>query len=67
MVEILTSGGATAAWYEYDAWGNVVSIGGNASIAKNSGAEKKMGGKNREKKMKKFEKISMQNRIYRLQ
>ena len=33
MVKILTSGGATAAWYEYDAWGNVVSIGGNASIA----------------------------------
>ena len=28
-----TSGGATAAWYEYDAWGNVVSIGGNADIA----------------------------------
>lgn len=40
---------------------------GNASIGKNGGAEKKMSGKNREKKMKKFEKISMQNRIYRLQ
>ena len=34
---------------------------------RNSGAEKKMSGKNREKKMKKFEKISMQNPIYRLQ
>ena len=33
MVKILTSGGATAAWYEYDAWGNVVSVGGNADIA----------------------------------
>ena len=33
MVKILTSGGATAAWYEYDAWGNVVSVGGNAGIA----------------------------------
>ena len=33
MIKILTSGGATAAWYEYDAWGNVVSVGGNASIA----------------------------------
>ena len=30
VVKILTSGGATAAWYEYDAWGNVVSVGGNA-------------------------------------
>lgn len=40
---------------------------GNASIAKNSSAEKKMSGKKREKKMKKFEKISMQNPIYRLQ
>ena len=33
MIKILTSGGATAAWYEYDAWGNVVSVGGNAGIA----------------------------------
>ena len=33
VIKILTSGGATAAWYEYDAWGNVVSIGGNADIA----------------------------------
>ncbi len=33
VVKILTSGGATAAWYEYDAWGNVVSVGGNADIA----------------------------------
>ena len=33
MIKILTSSGATAAWYEYDAWGNVVSVGGNASIA----------------------------------
>ena len=33
VVKILTSSGATAAWYEYDAWGNVVSVGGNASIA----------------------------------
>ena len=33
MIKILTSGGATAAWYEYDAWGNVVSVGGNADIA----------------------------------
>jgi len=33
VIKILTSGGATAAWYEYDAWGNVVSVGGNASIA----------------------------------
>ncbi len=33
VVKILTSGGATAAWYEYDAWGNVVSIGGNAYVA----------------------------------
>ena len=33
MVKILTSGGETAAWYEYDAWGNVVSIGGDANIA----------------------------------
>ena len=33
MVKILTSGGATAAWYEYDAWGNVVSVGGNAYVA----------------------------------
>ena len=33
VIKILTSGGATAAWYEYDAWGNVVSVGGNADIA----------------------------------
>ena len=33
MIKILTSGGATAAWYEYDAWGNVVSVGGNAYVA----------------------------------
>ena len=33
VVKILTSGGATAAWYEYDAWGNVVCIGGNAYVA----------------------------------
>ena len=33
MVKILTSSGAIAAWYEYDAWGNVVSIGGNAYVA----------------------------------
>ena len=33
MIKILTSGGTTAAWYEYDAWGNVTGIGGNAGIA----------------------------------
>ena len=33
VIKILTSGGATAAWYEYDAWGNVVSVGGDADIA----------------------------------
>ena len=33
MIKILTSGGATVAWYEYDAWGNVVNVGGNADIA----------------------------------
>ena len=33
VIKILTSGGETAAWYEYDAWGNVVSIGGDANIA----------------------------------
>ena len=33
MIKILTSSGATAAWYEYDAWGNVTGIGGDADIA----------------------------------
>ena len=33
VIKILTSGGEAAAWYEYDAWGNVVSIGGDANIA----------------------------------
>ena len=33
VIKILTSGGEMAAWYEYDAWGNMVSIGGDANIA----------------------------------
>ena len=47
--------------------GLAVFAAGQWCSGKNSGAEKKMSGKKREKKMKKFEKISMQNRIYRLQ